>query len=339
MKVLIGSKNPGKIEGAKNAFSKYFEDVQVVGVSAESGVPDQPVNSQILTGAKNRVANTIKFAKENKIDFDFCIAVESGLECRFGFWQIVNVAVIKSMNCDESIGTSAGFPVPLEYVDEIKNNSLGNLMDKLFDKKDLHSGTGGVGLLTHGEITRIDLNEQAFVMALTKFVNGDIWKAESYQDLVIEKADKSQAKEIADLIARTTEISFAPFYPQCSIDYVKESLNEKGVLERIINTHFYIAKIKNKIIGCGSIGSYWGSETESSLFNIFVDPNYQKLGVGRKIVEALENDEYFARANRIEIPASVVGIPFYKRMGYKHKNDELIYEDGHFKMEKYRQTK
>ena len=32
MKVLIGTKNPGKIEGAKRALAKYFSDVEIVGV-------------------------------------------------------------------------------------------------------------------------------------------------------------------------------------------------------------------------------------------------------------------------------------------------------------------
>ena len=29
MKILIGTKNPGKIQGAKEAFEKYFDNVEV----------------------------------------------------------------------------------------------------------------------------------------------------------------------------------------------------------------------------------------------------------------------------------------------------------------------
>ena len=35
--------------------------------------------------------------------------------------------------------------------------------------------TGGIGLLTKEHMTRIDLNTQAFTMALTQFVNGEVW--------------------------------------------------------------------------------------------------------------------------------------------------------------------
>ena len=31
MKILMGTKNPGKIEGAKQAFEKYFDNVEIHG--------------------------------------------------------------------------------------------------------------------------------------------------------------------------------------------------------------------------------------------------------------------------------------------------------------------
>ena len=47
MKVLMGTKNPGKIEGTKQAFEKYFEDVEIIGVPVESNVSNQPTNEEI----------------------------------------------------------------------------------------------------------------------------------------------------------------------------------------------------------------------------------------------------------------------------------------------------
>ena len=57
MKILMGTKNPGKIEGAKQAFEKYFDNVEIEGISVSSEVGDQPVNEEIFQGAKNRVKN------------------------------------------------------------------------------------------------------------------------------------------------------------------------------------------------------------------------------------------------------------------------------------------
>ena len=79
----------------------------------------------------------------------------------------------------------------------------------------------------------------------------------------------------------------------------------------------------DEIIICGAVGPYKECLTESSLFTIFVDSKYQGQGYGKKIIKVLENDDYYKRATRIEIPASISAIPFYIKFGYKHKNGEL----------------
>lgn len=176
MKVLIGTKNPGKIKGAEIAFSKYFDNVEIEGISAPSDVSEQPLNDETYIGALNRVNHLIEYAKENNIKADMFIAVEAGIVNNFNDWSITNVAIIKDSLGNQSWGTSASFPVPHRLVKDILEIGLGDVMDGLFAKDNLHNGTGGVGLLTHGEITRIDLTTQAFIMALTQFINGDIWK-------------------------------------------------------------------------------------------------------------------------------------------------------------------
>ena len=158
--------------------------------------------------------------------------------------------------------------------------------------------------------------------------------------MIVRLINNADFKNVADMISRSVSNSaFTKFYPKQSIEYIKESLDEKGVEKRASWTHFYVIEEDNKIVACGAIGPYYDSKTESSLFTIFVDSDYQGKGYGRKIIETLEKDEYFLRANRVEIPASMSAIPFYRKMGYEHKNGELIYHDGHFALEKFNKTK
>ena len=58
MKLVTGTNNIGKINGAKKAFSKYFEDFEIEGVKVSSDVPVQPFNDQIYMGAKKRINNS-----------------------------------------------------------------------------------------------------------------------------------------------------------------------------------------------------------------------------------------------------------------------------------------
>lgn len=176
MKILMGTKNPGKIQGAKEAFEKYFDNVQIEGIAVNSDVGDQPFNQEILQGAKNRVKNLKKYAKENQLEPDFYISSEAGITNLLGEWIDINCAVIEDSKGFQSVGTSQGFPIPNKYIEEIKETELGKVMDKIFSGKDLGKGKGGISYLTKDEVSRIDLTKNAFIMALTKHINGDIWK-------------------------------------------------------------------------------------------------------------------------------------------------------------------
>lgn len=176
MKVLIGTNNKGKVEGAKEAFDKFYDKYEIKGIAVNSNVSDEPVNDDIYKGAKNRVNNLIKYAKENNCLADFYVGVESGITNKFGKWCIIQIAVIKDKTGYESFGTSSAFPVPEKYVDEIINTDLGRLMDKIFNSDNLRLGKGGISCLTNDVVTRYDLTRESIIMALTSFINGDIWK-------------------------------------------------------------------------------------------------------------------------------------------------------------------
>jgi len=152
----------------------------------------------------------------------------------------------------------------------------------------------------------------------------------------IHLIEEKQYQLVADMIERSLRFSqFNQFYPQAKIEALVQKMNPNFIKKRASWTHFYVIEVDEKVIACGAIGPYWDSQTESALFTIFVDPDYQGCGYGRKIIETLEADEYFKRAMRIEVAASISAIPFYRKMGYEHKNGELVYSEGHFKMEKF----
>lgn len=153
----------------------------------------------------------------------------------------------------------------------------------------------------------------------------------------IRRFKEEEANEVSDLIRNTIRFSNTKDYPLELMNLLIETETPEHVLERASWTHFYVAEDEGKIVGCGAIGPFWGKEDESGLFTIFVHPEYQRKGVGRAIIETLEKDEYFLRAKRIEIPASITGVPFYLKMGYHFKNGIKEPDDEHLiRMEKNR---
>ena len=176
MKILIGTKNPGKIEGARQAFEKYFENVNIEGVPVSSNVTAQPINEEIFQGAKNRVKNLKEYAYKNNIQADFYISSEAGITNLLGEWIDINAVIIEDSKGFQSVGTSQGFPIPDKYIDEIKETELGKVMDKILGGKELGKGKGGISFLTKDVVSRIDLTKSAFIMALTRHINGEIWR-------------------------------------------------------------------------------------------------------------------------------------------------------------------
>lgn len=174
MKFLIGTQNPGKIKGAKEALGNYFNDFDIEGIAVSSDVSEEPINNEIYEGAKNRVNNIIKYAEENNIKADYFLGVESGITNLLGKWVIISIAVIKDKDGYESWGTSPAFPVPEKYVKEIITTDLGKVMDNIFKQNDLKSDKGGISFLTKNVISRIDITREAFIMALTQHIN-EVW--------------------------------------------------------------------------------------------------------------------------------------------------------------------
>lgn len=138
--------------------------------------------------------------------------------------------------------------------------------------------------------------------------------------VTLRKFRKGDEFAISGVICTTLAISNRKDY---SPEFIEENIRNHSpevIAERAKDTHFYVACDGDKVIGCGGITGYWGSTEESYLTSIFVLPDYQGKGVGRKIVETLEADEYFRWAWRTEVGASLTAVSFYRKMGYEFKN-------------------
>ena len=106
MKILMGTKNQGKIEGVKRAFERYFDNVEIEGIPVDSEVSAQPINKEIIIGARNRVKNVKEYAKKNSIDADYYVASEAGITDLLDDWIDINAVVIENKEGKQSVGTS-----------------------------------------------------------------------------------------------------------------------------------------------------------------------------------------------------------------------------------------
>ena len=86
----------------------------------------------------------------------------------------------------------------------------------------------------------------------------------------IRRFRAADAAEVAQMVATTLNISNSRDYSAAYLEKTVKRMKPQFFLDKAEQTHFYIVHDGNRIIGTGAIGSYWGSKTEYSLFDIFV---------------------------------------------------------------------
>lgn len=153
----------------------------------------------------------------------------------------------------------------------------------------------------------------------------------------VRNFQKADAEEVQELIVRN-------FLEVNSKDYGIKAMQELAVnygIDKILQiasyAHMYVFELDDRIVGVGSISSFWGSETESILLTIFVLPELHGNGIGRIIMQTLGQDELYLRADRIEIPSSITATEFYRKFGYDYKDGiKELDSEQHYRLEKYK---
>lgn len=155
-------------------------------------------------------------------------------------------------------------------------------------------------------------------------------------EIIVRRFAETDAEAVRDIIRRGLREIDGKDYPAEQIEEYCRDFTVEKIRAQAQAAHTYVAVSGEQILGTGSIAPYWGSESESILLTIFVLPEQIGRGVGTAIVRALEADEFFVRANRIEIPSSITAVGFYRKMGYAPKNGTEPDEEGLVRMEKFR---
>jgi len=161
------------MEAVEEGLSALINDeIEVIGVSVESGVSDQPMSdAETLTGAINRVQQ----AQRQYPGHDYYVGLEGGVEQNASGLMALAWMVISNGN---QIGKArtASFFLPPEVAKLVHDGmELGHADDIVFKKNNSKQQNGAVGLLTKDAITRKSLYLPAVQMAFIPFLNPELY--------------------------------------------------------------------------------------------------------------------------------------------------------------------
>jgi inosine/xanthosine triphosphatase len=170
MRVIVGSKNPTKIEGARMAFEQFFGKVEVESVEVKTKA--QPFDDETILGAIERAL------KSYSDKFDFSVGIEAGLikvpKTISGYMDFQVAAVFNGESF--TIGFGPGFEYPKIVVESAKSGlEVGKTMEKISGIEQIGRKFGAIHYLSKGVISRVELSKLAVTMALLPWVNPELY--------------------------------------------------------------------------------------------------------------------------------------------------------------------
>ncbi|MDD4467266.1 MAG: inosine/xanthosine triphosphatase [Candidatus Pacebacteria bacterium] len=173
MKIVVGSKNPVKLNAVKNAVKRIWPGSEILGVKTNSGVSNQPMTKkEAIKGALNRAKQSL----ENS-NADMGVGLEGFVyQGDFGMF-LSGWAVVVDRKGKIGIGGGGDVLLPEKVASEIrKGKELGFVMDKFIGEHNTKEKQGTVGILTNNLVSRTNSLKIATIFAFSRFINPDYYK-------------------------------------------------------------------------------------------------------------------------------------------------------------------
>lgn len=118
-------------------------------------------------------------------------------------------------------------------------------------------------------------------------------------------------RQALECILRSVEISNAQDYPPSIIEYQLKTHYTMDWINRAMQSRYFVAILVNdEVVGTGSLD---GDEIKA----VFVDPDNQRRGIGRAIMEELERYGKSQGLKEVGLNATITAFEFYKKLNYR----------------------
>ena len=112
------------------------------------------------------------------------------------------------------------------------------------------------------------------------------------------------------LICETIDISYAPVYPPKALDFFKAFHAEERIRARAQHGTVLVAEADGDLVATGSL-------LDGEIFAVFVHPDRQGAGLGKALMERLEEDARTAGVTESVLSVSLPSKRFYEGLGYE----------------------
>ncbi|MDJ0734501.1 MAG: GNAT family N-acetyltransferase [Nostocaceae cyanobacterium] len=145
-------------------------------------------------------------------------------------------------------------------------------------------------------------------------------------DSELRRALINEVNKVQQLIHKTIDVSYAEFYDSKGINFSKDFHSIEEISNRMKSGNVVVVTEGDCIVATGaSLGN--------KIFGVFVLPEKQRQGYGKKVMEELERLLKSQGFDRVVLDISLASLDFYKSLRYVITGEtNIALEDGsHFK--------
>ncbi len=114
---------------------------------------------------------------------------------------------------------------------------------------------------------------------------------------------------VRNVILSTIDACYPAVYPPRAIEFFKQYHSDANILDRAQRGYTIVAESGGQVMATGSL-------LADHISAVFVLPSAQRQGLGRRIMEHLEQTARAAGFETITLDVSLPSRPFYERLGY-----------------------
>lgn len=142
-------------------------------------------------------------------------------------------------------------------------------------------------------------------------------------------ADLDSVKE---LINRTIDVCYNGFYLEEVMNYFDMYNWDGNILKAARDGYIVVVETQGKIVGTGSV-------IGDTVLRVFIDPDHQKQGLGRVIMNELEKRAEANGVKILQLRALANARKFYESLGYSTVDRGLVEVDNDRHLEYYQMEK
>ena len=142
------------------------------------------------------------------------------------------------------------------------------------------------------------------------------------EEIIIREYRKEDLWQISDIITKNlVEVNVKDYGEEMMKDHAK-MFSKQNISHTFKDREKVFVALKgNMIVGTAGLEAAWSKiPGEYWILTVFIKPENQGQGIGRRLIQQVEEHAKNINAKKLVVPASITGNGFYYKLGYTYKD-------------------